>query len=216
MLDILRRLLRRIRYGREIIVVSGLPRSGTSMMMRMLDAAGLPVLTDHRRGADANNPLGYLEYERVKRLAEEDDKSWVRQARGKVLKVISHLLGELPGDNTYRVILMRRDLEEVLASQNKMLERLEQENPVSDEKAREHYRNHLLRVRAMLRARPNFEFIELDYRRALEDPRGFAEAVDRFLGGSLDVEAMASVVDPKLYRQRKDEISGGGRGRSHG
>ena len=97
-----------------ITVVSGLPRSGTSMMMRMLDSGGMEVLTDSIRTADEDNPKGYYEYERVKDLETETDKSYVRDGRGKVLKVISFLIRFLPDDNQYRVIFMRRDLDEVL------------------------------------------------------------------------------------------------------
>lgn len=198
--------LRRRRYGDEVVVVSGLPRSGTSMMMKMLDAAGLPIMTDHERTADEDNPKGYFEYERVKDLAEEQDKSWVREARGKVVKVISHLLAELPDENFYRVILMRRDVSEILASQNKMLDRRGEENPIEDEKAKEQYLRHLVDVQYLARKRPNFEMIEVGFRDALDDPLPFATAVNEFLGGQLDVEAMASVVDPELYRNRREKI----------
>jgi hypothetical protein len=200
--------LRKRKYGDEIIVVSGLPRSGTSMMMKMLDAVDLPIMTDHERSADEDNPKGYFEYERVKDLAEEQDKSWVRDARGKVIKVISHLLEFLPDDNFYRVVLMRRDVSEILASQNKMLVRRGEENPVEDEKAKEQYLRHLVDVQYLARKRPNFEMIEVKYREALDDPLPFAATVNEFLGGGLDVEAMASVVDPELYRNRREKILG--------
>ncbi len=198
--------LRKRKYGDEVIVVSGLPRSGTSMMMKMLDAAGLPIMTDHERTADEDNPKGYFEFERVKNLAEEQDKSWVRGARGKVVKVISHLLAELPDENFYRVILMRRDVSEILASQNKMLDRRGEENPIEDEKAKEQYIRHLVDIQYLARKRPNFEMIEVKFREALDDPLPFATAVNEFLGGRFDVEAMASVVDPKLYRNRREKI----------
>src|SRR4026207_1213461 len=115
--------LRRRKYGEPIVIVSGLPRSGTSMMMKMLEAGGLTVMTDAIRQADIDNPRAYCECERVKNLEKETDKSYVREARGKVLKVISFLLKDLPDDNYYRVIFMRRHLDEVIASQNKMLDR---------------------------------------------------------------------------------------------
>jgi len=198
--------LRRRKYGDEVVVVSGLPRSGTSMMMKMLDAAGLPIMTDHERTADEDNPKGYFEYERVKDLAKEQDKSWVRGARGKVVKVISHLLAELPDENFYHVILMRRDVSEILASQNKMLDRRGEENPIEDEKAKEQYLRHLVDVQYLARKRPNFEMIEVNYREALDDPLPFATAVNEFLGGRFDVEAMASVVDPELYRNRREKL----------
>lgn len=107
--------------GEPIVIVSGLPRSGTSMMMKMLEAGGVPIMTDAVRTADIDNPKGYYEYERVKDLEKETDKSYIREGRGKALKVISWLLKDLPDDNRYRIIFMRRDLGEVIASQNKML-----------------------------------------------------------------------------------------------
>jgi hypothetical protein len=198
--------LRRRKYGEPVIIVSGLPRSGTSMMMKMLDAARLPIMTDHERTADEDNPKGYFEFERVKDLKGEADKSWVRNARGKVLKVISHLLEDLPGDNYYKVILMRRDFDEIIASQNKMLERRGEANPVEDEKAKEAYIRHLVDVRFLVRKRPNFEMLEIHYTQALEAPRTFVADVNTFLGGNLDSDAMMEVVDPDLYRNRKIEI----------
>src|SRR6185295_15833711 len=102
------RLLRRFRYGKPIVVVSGLPRSGTSMAMKMLEAGGLPVVTDGRRSADEDNPRGYYEDERVKDLYREGDKTWVRESRGKAIKVISFLLKSLPPDNNYKVLFMHR------------------------------------------------------------------------------------------------------------
>ena len=198
--------LRRRKYGDEVIVVSGLPRSGTSMMMKMLAAAKLPIMTDHERTADEDNPKGYFEYERVKDLKDESDKSWVRKSRGKVLKVISHLLEDLPDDNFYRVILMRRDFDEIIASQNKMLDRRGEENPVADEAAKEAYIRHLVDVRFMVRKRPNFEMLEIHYTQALEAPQTFVADVNAFLGGGLDIDAMMEVVDPDLYRNRKPEL----------
>ena len=136
-------LLRRRKYGEPVIIVSGLPRSGTSMMMKMLEAGGVSIMTDAIRQADVDNPKGYYEYERVKHLEKETDKSYVREARGKALKVISFLLKDLPDDNYYRVIFMRRDLDEVIASQNKMLDRRGEESIEERETMAEAYRNHL-------------------------------------------------------------------------
>lgn len=198
--------LRRRKYGEEVIVVSGLPRSGTSMMMKMLDATGLPIMTDHERTADEDNPKGYFEYERVKDLGEETDKSWVRDARGKVLKVISHLLEALPDDNFYRVILMRRDFDEIIASQNKMLVRRAEKNPIEDAAAKEAYIRHLVDVRFMVRKRPNFEMIEVHFTQALQAPQTFVAEVNAFLGGNLDTDAMTTVIDPDLYRNRKPDL----------
>lgn len=196
------RILRKWRYGEEIVVVSGLPRSGTSMLMKMLDAGGVPVLTDELRTSDVDNPGGYFEHERIKDLESEQDKSWLRQARGKALKVISHLLKALPDDNYYRVILIRRDLEEIIQSQNIMLENRNEPNPVADRKALEFYRNHLVDTKVYARRRPNFDMLEVHYRLTLADPLSVSREIDAFLGGGLDVQAMAAVVNHDLYRNR--------------
>ena len=198
--------LRKLKYGDDVIVVSGLPRSGTSMMMKMLDAAALPIMTDNERAADEDNPKGYFEYARVKDLKDEADKSWVREARGQVLKVISHLLETLPDENFYRVILVRRDFAEIIASQNKMLERRGEENQVADSTVKEANIRHLVDIRYMVRRRPNFEMIEVQFMQAMEAPRIFATDVNKFLGGNLDVESMMAVVDLELYRNRKRDI----------
>lgn len=209
MLQSVRRFMRRRKYGDEVIVVSGLPRSGTSMMMRMLDAAGLPIMTDNERSADIDNPKGYYEYERVKDLEKDPDRSWVRKARGKVLKVISHLLASLPDENFYLIVFMRRDLDEVVASQNKMLERRGEENPLEDQKTKDYYLRHLVQVKFLVRNHPNMEMCEVFYSDAVKDPRAFVKRIDDFLGGSLDRDAMAGVVDAQLYRNRKDDIRSG-------
>ena len=198
--------LRKLKYGDDVIVVSGLPRSGTSMMMKMLDAAALSIMTDNERAADEDNPKGYFEYARVKDLKDEVDKSWVREARGQVLKVISHLLETLPNENFYRVILVRRDFDEIIASQNKMLERRGEENQVADSTVKEAYIRHLVDIRYMVRRRPNFEMIEVQFMQAMEAPRIFATDVNKFLGGNLDVESMMAVVDLELYRNRKRDV----------
>jgi hypothetical protein len=196
-------LLRRRRYGEPIVIVSGLPRSGTSMMMKMLEAGGVVVMTDAVRQADVDNPKGYYEYERVKHLEKETDKSYIRDARGKALKVISFLLKDLPDDNHYRVIFMRRHMDEVLASQNKMLDRRGEDSIDAHERMAEAYRNHLAAVKILVRKRQNFEMLELRYDEAIKNPRDAARAVNTFLGGRLDEAAMTAAIDAELYRNRK-------------
>ena len=189
--------------GDPIVIVSGLPRSGTSMMMGMLEAGGLSSMTDRLREADVDNPKGYFEYERVKDLEKETDKSYVREGRGKVLKVISFLIKDLPDDNDYRVIFMRRDLSEVLASQNKMIDRLGSEDTTAqDEAMKEAYRNDIVRTRLLCKKRPNFALIEVNYKATIEDAAGTARRVNTFLSGRLDEAAMRSAVDVSLYRNR--------------
>jgi hypothetical protein len=199
----LRDFLRRRRYGEPVVIVSGLPRSGTSMMMKMLEAGGVPIMTDAIRTADVDNPKGYYEYERVKELEKETDKSYVREGRGRALKVISFLLKDLPDDNFYRVIFMRRDLDEVIASQNKMLDRRGEDSIGDGGTMAEAYRSHLASVRILVRKRPNFEMLDVRYDLAVRSPRETARAVNAFLGGRLDEAAMTAVVDAELYRNRR-------------
>jgi hypothetical protein len=201
-LEALRRRLRRPQ-GEPIVVVSGLPRSGTSMLMKMLEAGGVPILTDRERAADIDNPKGYFEFERIKDLEKERDKSYLRAARGKAIKVISFLIKDLPDDNDYKVIFMRRDLDEVLASQNKMIARLgSADASASEEAMKEAYRNDIVRARLLCRKRANFELIEVHYKRAVGDPAATARSVNAFLGGGLDEDAMRAAVDESLYRNR--------------
>jgi hypothetical protein len=202
-IDRARRWLERRRYGIPVYVVSGLPRSGTSMMMRMLEAGGIAPFTDAERAPDIDNPEGYYEFERVKDLERDPDKRWVREARGRALKVISFLLRHLPDDNAYRIIYMRRHLDEVLRSQDKMLDRLGNPAPDVDlEAMREAYRNDIVAARLHARKQPHMELIEIHYREAVADPRAAARAVNAFLGGHLDEAAMAAAVNEELYRNR--------------
>jgi hypothetical protein len=203
----IRRLYRRLRYGQPIVVVSGLPRSGTSMIMKMLEAGGLHVLTDGLRTADEDNPKGYFEVERVKNLAQEADKRWLAGARGKCLKVISYLLKSLPSRFNYKVVFIRRDLEEVLASQRKMLARRGEAEDTPPERMRALFEDDLWRAGYQLKRRPEFETLELHYSAVLARPLEEAQRLAAFLGGDLDAEAMAAAVDPQLYRNRASRQS---------
>jgi hypothetical protein len=189
--------------GEPIVIVSGLPRSGTSMMMKMLEAGGVPIMTDAVRTADIDNPKGYYEYERVKDLEKETDKSYVREGRGKALKVISFLLKDLPDDNRYKILFMRRDLNEVIASQNKMLKHRGENDTSDDRMMIDAYMNHLAAVRILVRKRDNMEMVEVRYDTAVKNPADAAKQVNAFLGGKLDEGKMREVVDAELYRNRK-------------
>ena len=197
-----RRFYRRLRYGRPIVVVSGLPRSGTSMVMKMLEAGGLPILTDGLRTADEDNPKGYYEVERVKNLAQEAEKGWLAEARGKGIKVISYLLKSLPPRFNYKVVFIRREMEEVLASQRKMLARRGETEETPPERMRALFDDDLWRAGYQLKRRPEFETIELHYSAVLARPLEESRRLAAFLGGGLDAEAMAAAVDPQLYRNR--------------
>lgn len=201
----LRSFFRRIRYGRPIVVVSGLPRSGTSMMMRMLESGGLEVVKDDIRKGDEDNPRGYFEIERVKGLDKEADKTWLAEARGKTIKVISFFLKSLPSDFDYKIVFMRRHLDEVLASQEKMLDRRDEKNETSDEDMKASYEKHLKDVAFFFRYRKNFDSIDVQYDRVIQDPMEHAKKVNEFLGGHLDVQAMAAAVEQGLYHNRKPQ-----------
>ena len=195
----------KMKYGSPVILVSGLPRSGTSMAMKMLDAGGLSVIQDGIRVADEDNPKGYFEDERIKDLANMEDKSWFRDLRGRVIKVVSSLIQYLPDDNFYRVVFVRRNLHEVLASQQKMLDRREENNQTEDEAMLKMYEQHLEKVQFQLRFREYFDVLYLNYRDVLTDPQREAERMNDFFGGRLDVDAMTAVVDPNLYRNRRED-----------
>lgn len=186
-----------------VVIVSGLPRSGTSMMMKMLETGGLVPLTDEIREPDPDNPKGYYEFERVKQL-DKGDKEWVAEARGKVVKVISALLKHLPDTYQYKVIFMRRAIEETLRSQKKMMVRRGTDSDkVDDAQMSALFRAHLKQVEAWLGKQPNVQVLYISYNEMLTDPTEQAEAVNEFLHGTLDIEKMVGVVDPKLYRNRQ-------------
>lgn len=199
---------RRIRYGAPIVVVSGLPRSGTSMLMKMLEAGGTEVVQDGVRTADDDNPRGYYEHERIKDLAKEVDKSWLHPARGKAIKVISYLLKDLPANHNYRVLFIRREMSEVLTSQQKMLDRRGEAATTDDDQMTELFENDLWRAGYLLKHAPQFEVLELRYSEVVEDPKGQAERINSFLEGQLDVGPMTGVVDKQLYRNRAQGTTG--------
>jgi predicted AlkP superfamily phosphohydrolase/phosphomutase/predicted Zn-dependent protease len=190
-----------------VVVVSGLPRSGTSMMMRILARAGLPVLADETRPADEDNPEGYLELEAVKRT--RSDASWLAQAGGKAVKVIHLLLPYLPADRPYKVVMMRRDLDEVLASQRRMLARSGGGGARLDAAAlRRTFAAQLRRVDQYLARRPCFERIEMDYNALLADPLPQLARLVEFLGLDADPADLAAAIDPRLYRNRAGASAG--------
>ena len=184
-----------------ITIVSGLPRSGTSMMMQAIEAGGIPALTDNIRQKDEDNPKGYYEFEPVKKT--KDDPSWVPGARGKVVKMVYRLLYDLPDEYEYRVVFMRRNMDEVLISQKTMLERSgKQGASISDEKLAELFKAQLEQFDHWIAARKNFSIISVDYKDMITSPKAQCERINNFLGGVLDIDASAATVDPSLYRNR--------------
>jgi hypothetical protein len=187
---------------RPVVVVSGLPRSGTSMVMGMLSAGGLELVTDGVRQADADNPLGYYEFEPVKDL-EGGGAAWLGAAAGKGVKIISFLLRTLPDDYEYKIVFVRRGIAEVLASQRRMLlRRGEAAGGTGDDEMARLFVRHLEKVEAELQQRPNCEVLYIEHRETLAAPARIAGDISRFLGLPLDVARMAGVVDNGLYRNR--------------
>lgn len=187
-----------------VTIVSGLPRSGTSLMMQMLAAGGMQLLTDGQRVPDHHNPRGYFELEAVKHT--RTDHSWLAQAEGKAVKVVHLLLPHLPADREYRVLFMQRDLNEIIASQRAMLQ--QQGRPVatlSDSKLGEIFEKQLADVRQWLSRNPNFQVLNLQHRDVIEMPLTVAQQIATFLGGELDPRRMAAAVEPSLYRQRQKQ-----------
>jgi hypothetical protein len=187
-----------------ITIVSGLPRSGTSLMMQMLVAGGMPPLTDGRRAADHNNPRGYFELEAVKHT--RTDHSWLAQAEGKVVKVVHLLIPHLPPNREYRVILMQRDLSEIVASQRAMLHQLGRPGAnISDSKLATIFEGQLAEALQWVSNNPNFQILQVQHREVIEQPVVVAQRIAAFLGGDLDSERMAAAVEPGLYRQRRKQ-----------
>lgn len=194
--------------GDDVLVISGLPRSGTSMLMQMLAAGGVEILTDRLREADEDNPKGYFEYEAAKKLMR--DQSWVGEAKGKALKVVAPLVCSLPPGCTYRVVLIERDCEEILESQAKMIARRGEaieDTPERRERLRREYARLMARTTDLLRSRPDVHLMVVRHEEILRDPRAAAARINAFAGGTFDEAAMASAVDRSLHRNRGDALT---------
>jgi hypothetical protein len=187
----------------DIIIVSGLPRSGTSVMMQMLQAGGIEVVTDNVRMPDLDNPRGYFEFEQVKRI--KSDQSWLPAMRGKAFKMVSQLLYELPATERYCIIFMNRDLNEVLASQEKMLARLKKP-AVATQEIMQAFSQHLARLLTWVESCCNMSILRVEYEELMEAPLAQAARLNEFLLRRLNVESAAEVVDRTLYRNRKRAI----------
>lgn len=191
--------------GREIVIVSGLPRSGTSLMMQMLDHGGIEAVSDGIRSPDVDNPRGYYEFEIVKKIKE--DASWIPETRGKVFKMVSQLLYDLPKSETYRIVFMQRDFDEMLASQEKMLARLGRPIHPRDDIKRA-FRAHLEKLHAWLPKQENMHVLVVRHHDLVADTQAQVARVNEFFGGRLDESKMIAAVDPSLYRNRKPEPAG--------
>jgi hypothetical protein len=184
-----------------VTVVSGLPRSGTSMLMKMLEAGGIPPLTDQIRVADEDNPKGYFEFERVKKLPE--DTEWLKDARGKTVKVLAELVKHLPNNYVYKIIFIDRKMEEIIASQKKMLiRRGEDPNKVPDKEIMALFSKYKKIIKKYISQQANMDVLYVSYNEILEDPTDIIVEINEFLDGVLDENKMRSAIDGKLYRNR--------------
>jgi hypothetical protein len=183
-----------------ITIVSGLPRSGTSMMMKMLEAGGMDVAVDNIREADEDNPKGYYELEKVKDI--KNDYSWLDNVQGKVVKMVSMLLYELPSTRDYNIIFMQRDIGEILASQRTMLQRKGNRSDINDEEMGKLFNRHLEEIENWLAGQKNMRVFYINYKNVIEDPRNIAQVINHFLNETLNIEKMVETVDRSLYRQR--------------
>jgi hypothetical protein len=184
-----------------VIIVSGLPRSGTSLMMQMLAAGGIEVLTDSLRTPDENNPRGYYELEAVK--FTRTNPQWLAGAPGKAVKIIYRLLYDLPADYSYRVIFMQRDRHEVLASQRAMLQgRSGTATGLSDKQLGDIFAREIAAINQWLAQQPNFSVLNIEYRQLVQNPRERIQAIAAFLSRPMNIQAMQAAIDPALYRQR--------------
>ncbi|NQY67226.1 MAG: alkaline phosphatase family protein [Flavobacteriales bacterium] len=185
----------------NLTIVSGLPRSGTSMMMQMLEKGGHEMFVDGERSADESNPKGYLEHEAVKRLAR--DATWLEDVGEGAVKIISHLLRNLPVKYNYKIVFMLRDVEEVVTSQNEMLKRDGKSKgdayPMNIDLA---FRKNLENIETWVKKNQNIDILYVNHIDVLADPLANAKKVNAFLGKTMDVKEMASVVDKSLHRSK--------------
>lgn len=180
-----------------IIIVSGLPRSGTSMMMQMLSSGGLETLTDDVRLQDINNPKGYFEYEKVKSLAQ--DASWLHVAQGKVVKIIAQLIPFLPNEFNYKIIMMHRDINEILVSQQKMLGK---DTTIIPFALGDIFTKQLQQTELFISNQPTMEAISIQYKEAINSPIEQVNKIASFLNRDLNLNEMMASIDKNLYRNK--------------
>lgn len=196
----------KVDLSNTIVIVSGLPRSGTSMMMQMLNAGGIPSLTDGMRSPDDDNPKGYYELEAVKKTKQ--NSSWLADAAGCSVKVVHLLLRDLPLNRKYRIVFMKRHMEEVLASQAAMLERRnETGSNLTPDRLAKAYQQQLDKLDQWISDQDCMEVLYVAYHDVMADPNAQAARINKFFGGHLDVDSMAAVTDAMLYRQRRSPSS---------
>jgi len=199
-------IFRRRQGQAYLILVSGLPRSGTSLMMNMLQSGGIPIQTDNQRKADPDNPTGYFELERVKKIPE-GDTAWLSKHHGKAIKIVAPIISCLPDDLEYKVIFMQRDLDEILASQAQMLSnRYRCVDKEQDLVLKRIFQESIKSVQAYMAQQPNFSFLPCSYSNIVKDPMPEIIMIEEYLNIRLEKRNMAECVDPGLYRQRKSQL----------
>ena len=203
-MGIFNKIFNRNRINNDIItIVSGLPRSGTSMMMKMLEAGGIMPLIDNIRTPDKDNPKGYYELERVKQLGK--DNKWVYKARGKVIKVISMLLDYLPCNYHYKIIFMQRNMDEILASQQTMLKRKgKKTDKVKNDEIADKFFKHLKKTETWLAQQANMDVLYVNYNTIITNPHDNLIEINKFLKRDLNIKKMVDVIDPELYRHKTE------------
>ncbi len=184
-----------------ITIVSGLPRSGTSMMMQMLDKGGLEILTDKQRGPDEDNPKGYYEYERVKALPGDTD--WLEDAQGKAVKILGELIKHIPEGYDFKVVFMERNLDEIIESQTKMLKRQGKDpDDISKEELKKTFKEYRKILKQQIASHPGMEVIYVSYNDIMSHPEPVVESISAFFDDELNTTEMLSVIDEDLYRNR--------------
>jgi hypothetical protein len=200
----------RAQTGASVTIVTGVPRSGTSLVMQMLAAGGLPVVSDGVRAADEDNPRGYFEFEPARRLAH--DAGWLPLAAGRAVKLVHTLVPLLPSGPRYRVLLVRRRLDEVLASQRVMLARRGlAPDDAEDARLLPVLAAQLVQLERWLEDREGLVWLGVEHAELVGQPGLVAARIAAFLGGGLDAAAMAACVEPGLHRQRRAPDSAGAR-----
>lgn len=190
----------------EIIIVSGLPRSGTSMMMQLLEAGGMQIFTDNLRAADDNNKKGYYEHEAVKIIHK--DISWMKNAVGKTIKIVSHLLPNLPLRYKYKIIYMERDLNEVITSQNKMLQNLGKlPQNATHFNIETSFKQNDEKIKNWMSEKRNIDVIFMDYNKIVENAEEYIGRLNNFFSGKLNTQNMMNVIDKNLYRSKNESFN---------
>ena len=185
----------------DIIVVTGLPRAGTSLIMQILQSMGIELFTDNKRSPDKSNPKGYFEHELVKSI--EKDSSWIKNVKGKAIKIVSPLLLYLPINYSYKIIFMNRDLDEIVQSQeNMLLMKGVKKSQIEPEWLKQIFAKDLKHARTWIQELPNSESLGLSHSILLKNPELELEKIKKFLNINVDLKNAINVIDKKLYRAR--------------